>query len=82
MVKRNMSLSPSLDQNPQKIRLQYSGASKVYLNGEQLVIQTTLGNVIEDAPFAYQTIGDKRVEVDCHYVLKDSTLRYKLGKIQ
>ncbi len=65
---------------PQKIRLQYSGASKVYLNGEQLVIQTTLGNVIEDPPFAYQTIGDKRVEVACHYVLKDSTLRYKLGK--
>lgn len=65
---------------PHKIRLQYTGASKVYLNGEQLVIQTTLGNVIEDAPFVYQTIGDKRVEVDCHYVLKDSTLRYKLGK--
>ncbi len=65
---------------PQKIRLQYSGASKIYLNGEQLVIQTTLGNVIEDAPFAYQTIGDKRVQVECRYVLKDSTLRYKLGK--
>ena len=65
---------------PQKIRLQYSGASKIYLNGEQLVIQTTLGNVIEDAPFAYQIIGDKRVEVACQYVLKDSTLPYKLGK--
>lgn len=65
---------------PHKIRLQYAGASKVYLNGEQLVVQTTLGNVIEDAPFAYQTIGDKRVEVPCRYVLKDSTLRYKLGK--
>ena len=65
---------------PKKIRLQYSGTSKIYLNGEQLVIQTTLGNVIEDAPFAYQIIGDKRVEVACQYVLKDSTLRYKLGK--
>ena len=65
---------------PRKIRMQYAGVSKVYLQGDQLVVQTTLGNVIEDAPFAYQTIGDKRVQVDCKYVLEDSTLSYKIGK--
>lgn len=65
---------------PKTIQLAYKGVNAISILNEQLVIQTSLGNVIDDKPFAYQMIGDKRKKISCEYVLKDNILSYKLGK--
>ena len=65
---------------PNAIQLLYEGVEKIYIQNKQLIIQTTLGNVIDDAPFAYQQIGDQRIEVKCQYALRGNVLSYKLGK--
>lgn len=65
---------------PKTIALDYEGVSSIYILNEQLIIQTALGNIIEEKPFAYQQIGDQRKKIDCKYVLEGNRLTYKLGK--
>ena len=41
-----------------------------------MVIQTSLGNVIEQAPMAYQKINDTIKEIKCTYSLRKNTIKY------
>ena len=43
--------------DPSLIRMQYRGQDELKLKGGNLFIKTSLGNVQEQAPFAYQEIG-------------------------
>lgn len=65
---------------PKQIQLAYEGVESIQILNEQLIVQTSLGNVIDDKPFAYQIIGDSRKKVNCEYQLEDNVLSYKLGK--
>ncbi|WP_188810960.1 DUF7948 domain-containing protein [Hymenobacter cavernae] len=64
---------------PATIRLRYQGALQLKLQGGKLLIQTSVGTVQEQAPQAWQQIGEKRVAVACAFVLKDNTVSFKLG---
>ncbi|MBR4689563.1 MAG: gliding motility-associated C-terminal domain-containing protein [Bacteroidales bacterium] len=66
--------------NPQKIRLDYSHipSMKVQSDGT-LVIQTSVNQVYEKKPFAYQIIGLDTVEIPCSYHLEHFTVTYDLG---
>ncbi|OUJ70154.1 hypothetical protein BXP70_25215 [Hymenobacter crusticola] len=65
---------------PNDIRLRYQGADRLRLQNGNLLIQTSVGNVQEQAPQAWQQIGDKRVPVSCAFVLQDQVLSFRLGK--
>ncbi|TGE27262.1 DUF7948 domain-containing protein [Hymenobacter metallicola] len=66
--------------NPAQIRLRYAGADKLSLQQGNLVIQTGVGSVTEQAPQAWQRLGDTRIPVSCAYVLQGNVVSFRLGK--
>lgn len=51
------------------IRLNYKYINGIELVNNELIIKTSVGNVIEKEPFAYQIINGKQKQVKCKYVL-------------
>ena len=62
------------------IKIQFNGLNKLYLKAGHLVLETALGNVIEQAPLAYQIIKDQKIEIPCKYVLNENVISFKLLK--
>lgn len=60
-----------------RVALKYEGAEKIAVRNNQLSIKTSVGNVKELAPYAYQAGQSGKEEVICKYVLgKDNILRF------
>jgi hypothetical protein len=63
--------------DPGQIRLAYSGASAVTLNGAgQLEVSTPSGGFNDDRPVAYQDAGGHRVPVEASYALDEEAHSY------
>lgn len=77
-LKYDFVLKPGAD--PNQIVMFWEGASRVNLRKGQLEIKTTLGNIIEEAPSAWQIIDGNRVSVDCAFKLDDTRVSFELGK--
>ncbi len=72
--------------DPGQVRLAYRGATAVRIEaGGSLVVDTPLGEIREKAPFAYQEVDGRRVEVAAAFELDESTepglhaYRFRLG---
>ncbi|CAN5427568.1 hypothetical protein BH09BAC5_BH09BAC5_02510 [soil metagenome] len=65
--------------NVNDIRVQYSGADKIFIENGNLVIQTSLGNITEQKPHAYQNIDGKEIEVKCNYRLDGNIVRFSVS---
>lgn len=76
-LKYDLKVAPGAD--PSQIRLTYEGAESMRIRNKQLVIGTSLGPVIEQAPYAYQLINGKIVEVECAFVLENDEVTFELG---
>ncbi len=76
-VKYDLVLAPGAD--PRKIRLQYNGADGLRIKNGELIIKTSVGEVKEFAPIAYQIINGQKRNVSCKYVVSGNTLSYDLG---
>lgn len=61
------------------IRLRYEGTQGLRLKDGHLHIATSLGEVIEVAPYAYQVVNGQKQEVACSYRLKGDVLSFKIG---
>jgi gliding motility-associated-like protein len=61
---------------PENIIIEYDGAKEIYIQDKNLIIKTTVNQVIEIAPYAYQEINNERIKVECRYKLKDNKLTY------
>lgn len=55
----------------EQIKLKYVYTDGVQLVNEKLVIHTSIGQIIENIPEAYQLINGKKVLVTCKYVMLD-----------
>lgn len=65
--------------NPDQIRLQYAGAQSVTLRKGNIHIQTSVGEIVELMPFAYQHIDNQRKKVNVQYQLKDNTVTFRVS---
>ncbi|GAB3877755.1 hypothetical protein GCM10028824_38400 [Hymenobacter segetis] len=67
--------------NPTAIALRHDGADALTLDGEgNLVVKTSVGNLTERAPQAWQTdAAGQRHAVPCRYVLAERTAHFALG---
>ncbi|MES2592524.1 MAG: PKD domain-containing protein [Bacteroidota bacterium] len=77
-LKYDLIVNPGGD--PENIKLEYSGADKMYLKEGNLYIQTSLGMVVEQKPFAYQVIDGIKKEISCSYKLKKNVLGFSLNE--
>ncbi len=65
---------------PEAIQLRYEGATRLRLQNQQLLIETSVGTVTELAPRAWQTGPDgQRHPVACAYQLAGNVVQFQLG---
>ncbi|MEY3187238.1 MAG: hypothetical protein RL675_1064, partial [Bacteroidota bacterium] len=76
-IKYDLILAPGAD--PKRIKLQYNGVDGLRVKNGELLIKTSVGEVKEFAPIAYQIINGQRRSVNCKYVVAGNTLTYDLG---
>lgn len=62
------------------VQLAYNYTAGIEIKKGNLVIHTSVGDVIEQAPVAYQYIDNQRVDVNVSYQLKKGLLSFKVGK--
>jgi gliding motility-associated-like protein len=62
--------------NTNDIQLLYEGLDAISLEKGTLKIKTSLNEITEQKPFAYQWIGSKQVNVPCEFVLKNNTVSF------
>ena len=60
-----------------KIRFQYEGAEKTSLSNGNLIIKTSVNEITELSPEAYQTKGTERVKIPCLFNLKNDILSFE-----
>ena len=66
--------------NPQKIVLEYTDVPSMKVRHDGvLVITTSVNEVYEQKPFAYQIIDNDTVEIPCAYHLENFKVTYDLG---
>ncbi len=66
-------------QDPTAVRLRYDGATSVSVNAEQVLVRTSLGDLVESIPLAYQEIHGRQVTVSCRYREVDGSIGLELG---
>jgi hypothetical protein len=66
-LKYDLILKPNANIN--SLKLNYKHIDGIEIINNELIIKTSVGNVIEREPFAYQNINGKQKQVKCEYTL-------------
>jgi gliding motility-associated-like protein len=78
-VKYEFHVNPEID--PSVIKLNYSGQKSISIDTKgNLVIETELGKIIEQKPYAYQLINGKETKVRCQFNLDGNNLSFRIGR--
>lgn len=77
-LKYDLIVHPGSD--PSDIALLYEGVELELMTWGNLHVRTSLGDVIERKPYAYQIINGREKEVKCEYVLDGNVLRFEVKK--
>ena len=76
-LKYDLIVHPGGDLN--RIALQYTGADKLSIRNNDLVVKTSVGEVKELYPYSFQFDNVKgRRDVECKYVLTGNTVRFSV----
>ncbi len=62
------------------IGIRYQGASKVELRQGNLYIATSVGELIEKRPYAYQYINGTKTEVPCRYAMMQDRITFEFPR--
>ncbi len=80
----NNSLKYDLIVNPggktSAIEIAYTGASKIALENGNLLIKTSVNEVLEQKPYAYQIINNQKITVACQFVLLENTVSFNFSE--
>jgi len=78
-LKYEFHVAPSIDAS--LIKIKYQGQEKIKISKEgTLVIETSIGKLTEEKPYAYQIRNGKIIEVTCNFVLSNHhTVSFELG---
>ncbi len=63
--------------NAAQILMEYKGAEALSLKEENLIIQTSVGQIIEKKPYCYQIKNGKEVSVPSRFVLKGNQVHFE-----
>ena len=65
---------------PTAIKMKYTGLDTLYLEEGYLIMRTSIGEIIEQKPVAWQTKDGIRKPIECKFVLHDNTVSFELKK--
>lgn len=74
-IKYDLIVEP--DGNPKDIRLKYEGLEDFTLQHGYLRLKTSVNELHELKPYAYQVLDGKKKEVACQFVLKDNMVKFR-----
>ena len=77
-IKYNFIVAPKV--NPDIIHLNYEGLEKISIVEGEIKLKTSLNEMTEQKPFAYQWINGKQKEVLCEFVLENNTIQFNFPK--
>ena len=78
LLKYEYQIQPGID--PGQIISEYTGDVDLKIKDGMLIVQTSVGDVKELKPFAYQIDkNDEKIVVECSYSIKKNRVSYKLG---
>ena len=77
-LKTNFYVSPGA--NADNIAMQYEGVEKLYLSNGNLIIRTSVGEIVEITPYAYQETDTGRHEIPARYRIRDNLVSFDLDK--
>lgn len=63
--------------NVNDISFKYEGQDKLSIEDGALIIETSLQDIIEQKPYAYQIINGEKIEVDCNFVIKENQVFFQ-----
>jgi gliding motility-associated-like protein len=65
--------------NPDQIVMQFKGVDGLRIRNQELVVKTSVGDVVELAPYTYQYINNQKKVIDCRYeLLSGNRVRFKI----
>lgn len=73
-LKYNFFVAPTADAG--NIALSYEGLENIILEKGALTFKTSINEIIEQHPYAYQWIGGKRTEVPCEFILNNKKVSF------
>lgn len=76
-LKYDFIIAPGAD--PRSIAIEYRGVKPKVNRHGQLEIQTSVDDILESRPFAYQWVDGLKQRIDCEYVIRNNVLRFKVG---
>ena len=67
--------------DPSQIKWTANGTDKIEIdqNGD-LIIYTSVGEVVEQHPYTYQLINGQEIEIDCEYLMNGDEFSFKIGE--
>ena len=65
--------------NPDAITIRYDGTNGLKLQNGNLLVKTSVIDIVELRPFAYQMDGEQQVEVEARYILKGDRVSFAIG---
>ena len=74
-LKYDFIVAPGSD--PASIRMNWKGQDSLYLEGGYLKIKTSVNDIIEEQPVAFQEIDGVKVEIPCEFVLDGSSVGFR-----
>lgn len=77
-MKYDFVLQPGSD--PSQIAMRYEGVEGTRLKDGNVIVRTSVLDIVELKPYAYQIIDGKEHEVAAAYILKDNEVRFQLGE--
>ena len=78
LLKYDVILNPNSNIND--VQLNYEGIDNIKVTKSgSLIIKTSVGEIVEQKPYAYQNINNTKVEVPCEFILKNNTISFKIN---
>lgn len=77
-IKYEFIVAPNVEPNQVKLKYSYQDELKIDQDGN-LIINTELGKIIEEKPYAYQIVNGKIIEIPCEYELNENFVTFNLG---
>ncbi len=76
-MKYDFIVAPGAD--PALIAMRYEGVDGTRLQGGNIVVKTSVADIVELKPYAYQIIDGEERAVEVQYSLKEGVVRFRLG---
>jgi len=77
-IKYNFYVAPMADAS--SIQLLYEGLDNIALEQGKLKLKTSINEMVEQKPYAYQWINGKRIDVACEFKLTGTTISFNFPR--